>query len=207
MTAPEKPRRYRKRKRAESEHQTRQRITEAAVELHGTVGPANTTVTDIANLAGVSRMTVYNHFPTDVELFQACSSHWASENPFPDPGSWTGEDPAERLHRALCELYPWYRGRQQMLGNVIRDTPNVPALAEVMGPLWESYMGAVVQALVEGWSNTHVDAKAATAMLRLAVDFSSWSTLTGSGVRDDDAAILMARMVSCVLAGEPSAGS
>jgi AcrR family transcriptional regulator len=201
MSTHDKPRRYRKRRRAESEQQTRRRITEAAVELHGTVGPANTTVTDIANLAGVSRMTVYNHFPTDLELFQACSSHWASENPFPDPGSWTAEDPAERLRGALLELYPWYRGRQQMLGNVIRDTANLPALAEVMGPLWESYMGALVQALAEGWSDAGVVSGDVTVMLRLAVDFSSWRTLTGSGVRDEDAAILMSRMIACVLSG------
>lgn len=201
MSTDEKPRRYRKKKRAEAEQQTRLRITEAAVELHGTVGPANTTVTDIADLAGVSRMTVYNHFPSDRELFQACSSHWAAENPFPDPTEWTDEDPSERLARALLELYRWYRSNQEMLGNVMRDTPNLPALAEVMGGVWGSYMDAIVQALEEGWSDAEVDAASMRALLRLAVDFSSWRTLTESGLEDDEAAVLMARSVQGVELG------
>src|SRR5690606_11521663 len=72
-----RPRPYRKRQRALAEEATRLRITEAAVELHGSVGPARTTVTEIAERAGVSRMTVYKHFPSDRDLFVACSTHWA----------------------------------------------------------------------------------------------------------------------------------
>ncbi len=201
MDANESPRRYRKRERAKSEQETRQRITEAAVELHGTVGPAKTTVTEIANLAGVSRMTVYNHFPTDVELFRACSGHWAAENPFPDPSSWTEDDPSDRLVGALRELYAWYRQKEQMLGKVLRDTPLVPALGDVMGGLWDSYLDGLVQALAEGWAARGIDDAPLRAMLRLAVDFHSWVTLTGSGVGDEDAAILMAGMVSRVQTG------
>ena len=119
MTSPQAPRPYRKQKRARSEEETRRRITQAAVELHGTVGPANTTVTDLARLAGVSRMTVYNHFPTEVDLFTACSTHWATRNPFPDPARWAElDEPGERLVHALKELYRWYGLKQDMLGNV-----------------------------------------------------------------------------------------
>ena len=67
-------RRYRKRLRAEQEQQTRQAITEAAVKLHGTLGPARTTVSAIAEEAGVQRATVYRHFPDEPSLFQACSA-------------------------------------------------------------------------------------------------------------------------------------
>ena len=190
------PRSYRKRKRAKAEEDTRRRITEATVELHGTVGPANTTVTDVAKLAGVSRMTVYNHFPTEVDLFTACSTHWAKQNPFPDPSSWTVEGPAERLNAALGELYGWYGLKQQMLGNVLRDGPNVPALAEVMADLWEPYMQSAVQALAEGWSPESVHTERLHAMLRLAVDFNSWQVLTESGLDQPAAAALMARMVT-----------
>ena len=187
---------YRKRKRADSEDETRQRITEAAVELHGTVGPANTTVTEVARVAGVSRMTVYNHFPTEVDLYTACSTHWASANPFPDPSTWTAADPAERLEVALEELYGWYGLKQDMLGNVLRDVRSVPALAEVMAGLWGGFMEGAVQALTEGWSHADVDGKALHALLRLAVDYTTWQVLTESGLDDPVAAGLMARMVA-----------
>ena len=196
MTKPS-PRSYRKRKRAKSEQETRRRITEAAVELHGTVGPANTTLTEVAKLAGVSRMTVYNHFPTEVDLFTACSTHWATQNPFPDPSGWTGiADPSERLVGALKELYGWYGLKQRMLGNVLRDVPIVPALAKVMEDLWSTYMEDAVQALAHGWSLGNVETAALHAMLRLAVDFNTWQVLTGSGLDHPVAAEVVARMVT-----------
>jgi AcrR family transcriptional regulator len=192
---------YRKRKRAQAEAETRRRITEAAVELHGTVGPANSTVTQVAKLAGVSRMTVYNHFPTEVDLFVACSSHWAAQNPFPDPSSWTDPDPAERLGTALEELYGWYGRKQQMLGNVLRDTPIVPALAEVMTGLWAGFMDAAVQALGEGWPSSEEEPRTLRGMLRLAVDFDTWRTLTGAGLDEREAAHVMRRAVTCAARG------
>src|SRR6266566_10389 len=102
--ANESTRPYRKRRRAENEAQTRLRITEAAVKLHGTVGPARTTIKDVAAEAGVQRATVYRHFPDIASLFASCSAHWASLNPPPDPTTWEGK----RLDDALTELYAWY---------------------------------------------------------------------------------------------------
>ncbi len=193
------PRPYRKGKRAEAERETRRRITEAAVRLHGTVGPAKSSVTEVARLAGVSRMTVYNHFPTEVDLFTACSTHWASQNPFPDPSNWTEVDPSERLALALGELYEWYALGQGMLGNVLRDVHHVPALAEVMMGLWSPWMDGVVHALAQGWSAQSVGPDTINAMLRLAVDFDTWRTLTGAGMDHRFAADLMARMVTNVV--------
>lgn len=184
---------YRKRKRAESEEETRRRITEAAVKLHGTVGPANTTVTELAERAGVSRMTVYNHFPTDADLFAACSSHWSSENPFPDPQTWKEVgDPAERLRRALEELYRWYERERQMLANNLRDAPLVPALGELMEDLWGGYMDSVVSVLAEGWPEDPV----LGVTLRVVVDFNTWRLLSASGLEPDAAAELAAGMVA-----------
>src|SRR5512134_1449821 len=97
-------RRYRKRRRAALEEETRRRITEAAVELHGTIGPARTTVSAVADRAGVQRATVYRHFPDEESLFAACSAHWAMLNPPPDPGSWDEPDPDRRLAVALEQL-------------------------------------------------------------------------------------------------------
>src|SRR6188768_4062572 len=95
-------REYRKRKRAESEAETRQRITEATMHLHERVGPARTTVSAIADEAGVQRATVYRHFPDEEALIDACSSHWFGLNPPPDPSAWPGiDDPDERLRTGL----------------------------------------------------------------------------------------------------------
>src|ERR1041384_1123387 len=96
----EKPR-YEKKRRAEHEAETRRHITEAAVALHGTVGPARTSISAIAERAGVRRSTVYRHFPDEAALFAACSSHWRAANPPPDPHAWAAiDDPAKRTQTA-----------------------------------------------------------------------------------------------------------
>lgn len=189
---------YRKRKRAKQEEETRRRITEAAMELHGTVGPAETSITDIAKRAGVSRMTVYNHFPTEVDLFAACSSHWASLNPLPDPEPWKAiTDPAERLRHALGQLYAWYaRHEDGMLGHVLRDTPAVPALGEVMERFWDRWTEEVVRVLQRGWPPAATpEGRDLLAALRLATDFGTFRALSGSGLDADEAADLVGRMV------------
>ena len=100
-------RKYEKKRRAELEAETRRRITETAVELHGTVGPAHTSISAIAERAGVRRSTVYRHFPDEAALFNACSSHWEATNPVPDMGAWAAiQDPDERLRAALTSCTP-----------------------------------------------------------------------------------------------------
>jgi AcrR family transcriptional regulator len=184
---------YRKRKRAQSEEETRQRITEAAVELHGTVGPAKTTLKEVAERAGVSRMTVYNHFPTDADLVAACSSHWAEQNPLPDATAWLEMDPAARLQAALEELYDWYGHRRGMVENFLRDAPLVPAVGDVVEGFWGGFMQRVVSALEDG---TDPDA-ARHVILRVVVDFNTWRILDGAGL-DARAA---ARVAADVVAG------
>ena len=199
--SPASKRPYRKRKRAQAEEETRLRITEAAVELHGSVGPAKTTVTEVAERAGVSRMTVYNHFPTDADLFQACSTHWATQNPFPDPTKWLEiEDPSTRLSRAVSELYSWYADKQGMLRPVLRDAPLVPALGELMGPFWGAYMERVVAALAEGWGPEVEPGSDLRAKIRVAVDFNTWEILSGLDLEDGEAADLAAEMASGAVA-------
>jgi AcrR family transcriptional regulator len=197
MTPKTGSRPYRKIERARREAETRLRITEAAVELHRSVGPANTTVTEVAQLAGVTRMTVYNHFPTDTDLFVACSTHWASQNPFPDPTSWTEiADPPERLLRALTEFYAWYGDKEDMLGKVFRDTPLVPSLGEVMEGFWTGYVDELVGVLSQGWRMGVAERPGFRAALRLALDFNTWRGLTSSGLGQEDAAALISRMVN-----------
>ena len=196
MTRGPTSRPYRKVARAKGEAETRLRITEAAVELHGTLGPANTKISDVARRAGVSRMTVYHHFPTEADLFVACSTHWATLNPFPDPSRWTEVTKAEeRLPAALVELYRWYGDNRGMLGNVFRDTPVMPALGGVMEELWSPYVQQIVDVLGQGWSVKSADSGRLRALLHLVVEFGTWRVLTRSGLDDAGSAELGARAV------------
>ena len=122
---------YRMRHRAESQQQTRRRITESAVELHGTLGPSRTTMSAVAAHAGVRRSTLYRHFPDEAALFDACTAHWSAANPPPDLGAWSAiENPDERLGVALSELYAYYGQTEAMLENLFRDESTVPIVRE-----------------------------------------------------------------------------
>jgi AcrR family transcriptional regulator len=116
------------RQRAESVEETRLRIVEATSLLHATVGPARTTISGIADRAGVTRLTVYRHFPDDESLFAACSAHWTSQQRLPNPAAWAGvADPEERLRVGLTDLYRFYRAGEPMLRRIYGDWDCLPA--------------------------------------------------------------------------------
>ena len=193
-------RRYEQRARARKREETRRRITEAALELHREVGPARTSHAQVARRAGVGRMTVYNHFPTDADLIAACSGHWAAQHPLPDIAAWRAiEDPDARLDTALRDLYAWYRDGRGMMGAVLRDAPLVPALGQVLAARWFPALEAMVEALMAGRGLRGRAATRCRAGIRLALDAETWRNLTGSGLTDDEAATVVAR-----LAGEPA---
>ena len=126
-------RKYELKERARRQAQTRQRIVEAAVDLHTSVGPARTTISGIAERAGVERHTVYAHFPDDRTLFRACSAHWEARHPLPDLETLAEiDDPVRRLRRALGEMYAWYESVEADLALFLRDASVVPANAEVL---------------------------------------------------------------------------
>jgi AcrR family transcriptional regulator len=188
---------YRKRARAQQEAQTRRRITEAAVKLHGTVGPARTTIKGVADEAGVQRATVYRHFPTEESLFEACSSHWRSLNPPPDPAVWEAiGDPDERLTAALGELYSWYGWAEPMLSNTQRDAPLVPAMAAAV-KTFRSHFEALRGALLRGRPERGRPRARVAAAIGHALAFPTWRSLVSEqGLSDEDAVDLMARMVA-----------
>lgn len=199
--APRK-RRYHKKERARREAETRRRITEAVMALHRTVGPANTTVTEVAERAGVGRQTVYNHFPTEGEMIEACATHWARLNPLPDPARWAAvEDPDERLDAALAELYSWYTETEDMMGKILRDAPLVEPLGALMDERWFALVDAMVETLAAGREPAKGSADLLRPSLRLAVDFSTWQTLRDAGLSDRRAAELAAGCVRAAEAG------
>jgi len=184
------PRSYELKQRAEAQAETRQRIVEATVALHEEVGPARTTVAEIARRAGVQRLTVYNHFPEDADLFGACSGHWSSLNPPPDPSPWTQiADPDARLRRALLDTYAWFEHNEAMLAHVNRDTEVLPALAYVVAAGRGAYDKAVRDILLAGRGRRRAKVAAAIA---LALDFHTWRRLVrAEGLSPAEAAGLM----------------
>lgn len=188
---------YRKRRRAELEEQTRRQITEATVRLHGTIGPARTTIKAIAEEAGVQRATVYRHFPDMESVFMACSAHWASLNPPPEPEGWSAiEDPDERLRHALTELYAWFEWGEPMLVNVRRDVTLMPAATrarEVFDRRFDSLHAALMQGRrASGRSRARV-----AALIGHALQFETWRSLVREGkLRPEEAVEAMVALIS-----------
>jgi AcrR family transcriptional regulator len=173
-------RKYELKQRADEMARTRTRITEAAVRLHGTVGPARTTISAIAEQAGVQRHTVYRHFPTDVDLYGACSAHYFTANPLPDPEPWRAiADPRQRLTRALDELYAYYEQSEAMLTNVFRDLDLVDALPSTIVPL-EQYLTRAAEILATGLHARGRKRRLLAAALNHVLDFRTWRSLTGN---------------------------
>jgi AcrR family transcriptional regulator len=172
-------RRYEKRERAVKQEETRRRIAAATAELHSSVGPARTTIAEIAKRAGVQRPTVYNNFASDKELFAACQAHFLTESPPP------ALDPARGLEANLRDLYSWWRANEGMSGNVARDRGAVPALDELMRETSDAGFDALADAL-----GSDADSR---AVIRVALTFTTWQTLARRGLSDAEAARAMAR--------------
>ncbi|HEX6700174.1 MAG TPA: helix-turn-helix domain-containing protein [Gaiellaceae bacterium] len=183
---------YELKRRAERQEETRQRIVGAAVELHTTVGPARTSVAAIAERAGVTRPTVYAHFPDADALFRACSGHVRATVPPPDPTSWRSiEDPGERLEAALRALYDYYERLEPLLENIHRDAPVLPILRE-MSAYRVQYLEDVREVLLAGCPSRGEARTRVRRALGHALDFRTWQSLVrGQGCRADEAVRLM----------------
>ena len=201
-------RRYRKRRRAEQERRTRERITEAAVKLHGSVGPAQTTVSGVAKEAGVQRATVYRHFPDEESLFAACSAHFWEANPLPDPAAWSAiSDPALRLRTALGEIYALFGRTEEMLDKTIRDAPRVPAMAGASAAFL-AYLEAVVDALLAGRPERGRARGRVRSAIGHAVSFPTCQSLVREQeLTEAEAVALMAAMVEAAGGVRAAVGS
>lgn len=185
---------YTLRRRAESQDATRGRIVEATVSLHQSEGPARTTISAIAKLAGVQRHTVYRHFPDESALLKACSGHFLAGHPPPDVRGWARvEDPIERLRAGLEQLYSYYDANEQMIANVLRDSAVVP-----VGAGFRALHTAATAALTAG-SRPRGEGPVFATAVRLATDFRTWQVLSsGSDLSPGEGAELMCRMLGCL---------
>jgi AcrR family transcriptional regulator len=187
---------YRMKRRAELEEQTRRRITESTVALHEEVGPARTSISAIAERAGVRRSTVYRHFPDETTLLAACSSHWRSANPPPDAEAWAAiEDPARRLETALRELYAFYGRTHTMYESLFRDEPLVPVVQRLLRN-FHDYIRTIEDILMAGRGVRGHAARRTRAAIGHAIAFSTWRSLTQEQrLAGDDAVALMCSLV------------
>jgi AcrR family transcriptional regulator len=185
-------RNYTLKARAESQAETRQRIVEAAVELHSTIGPSATTVSMIAEKAGVQRNTFYAHFPDERSVLMACSGHALELDPIPDAQAWRAiADPAKRLSAGLRAVYDWYARNESLTACILRDMDYAP-VQEIMALRYARGIGAWHDVLGAG-----LKAKQ-RPMLALALSYHTWRTLTReAGLKPADA---VKAMVSIIVA-------
>jgi AcrR family transcriptional regulator len=185
------------RKRADQVEQTRRRIIDAAVHLHGTVGPAASTIAGIAEQAGVTRLTVYRHFADEQALFEACSAHWLSQQVPPDPAVWQRHaDPEQRLRAGLADLYRFYRAGEPMLARIDRDHEHLPAQFQQQLAAGNAAMREVLVAPLAGaW-----DERRLRALIGHAMAFSTWRSLCLDQQLPDSEAV--EAMVALVLSSE-----
>lgn len=177
-----KKRPYRMSERAKSQEETRLRIVEATMKLHEEIGPRATTISAIAEEAGVRRLTVYRHFPDETAVFQACTSHWLSLNPPPNPETWMGhDDPWKRLRVAVGEFYAYYSRTRRMWTVSFRDVRLVPALQEPMGE-FEHFVASIAAGLAEPFGARGARQQRLETTLAHILAFPTWADLHERGL-------------------------
>lgn len=182
------PRPYALKRRAEQQAETRLRIVEAAIALHGSVGPARTTYSMVAEAAGVQRHTLYAHFPDERSLLLACSGLAVERDPPPEPANWP--EGADRLRAGLSAVYAWYRRNEALAGCVLRDAEVHDLTREVselrLGPTarrWQENLGAPLDPVQR-------------AVLRVMLGFPAWRSLArDSGLAPEQAVAAAIRAI------------
>ena len=159
-------------KRAQAQAETRQRIVDAAVELHGEFGPALTSMSAVAERAGVQRNTLYAHFPDERSLLLACSAASLERDPLPVAAEWRGiKDRGARLATGLAAIYAWYARNEQLAGCVLRDAEFHPTVQEIVALRYGPQVAAFIEVLGEGLSPAQL------AVLRVALGYFTWRSL------------------------------
>lgn len=179
-----KKRPYTLRKRAKSQEETRQKIVEAAMQLHETLGPRETTISAIAEKAGVQRLTVYRHFPDDAAIFQACTAHWLDLNPPPDPARWQALSGEAAIETALAAWYAYFRGTGTMWDATYRDAASTPAIQEPF-KAFRTHMRDTGDALAAQYGATAPDSPVART-IRHVLGFPVWQEFAGEGMADEE---------------------
>lgn len=179
-----KKRKYKQNTRAEQAQETREKIVAAAVKLHEALGPANTSIKAIAETAGVQRLTVYRHFPDDVSLFEACTSHWFGLHP-PPPVADVDDpiDPQRQTEKTLLALYCYYRETERMWFVALHDVEELEALRGPMD-MAEGYFDSMRDELLNAWKPKAAIKKQLSMTLRHCLRFSTWRSFKAEKLSD-----------------------
>ena len=184
---------YTQKRRAESRDRTREKIVEAAIELHQTKGLAATSMRDIAECAEVGTVTVYRHFPDEAALVGACSSQYFARHPFPDPEAWRAiADPAGRLRRGLRDTYAYHRETEAMIARVLPEARDHP----VMAP-YHAHWRRAADVLASAWPAPLRRTPLLKAALALALSFDTWRLLVRERRLGDARAIDLVARLTC----------
>jgi AcrR family transcriptional regulator len=196
---------YELKRRAERQEETRRQIVAAAVELHTTLGPSRTTVQGIAEKAGVTRPTVYAHFPDARSLLEACSGHVHVTVPPPDPTPWHSiSNASERLETALRELYGYYERLEPLLENVERDAAVMPVVADLNADRVR-YLEGIRDLLLEAWPTRGGGRARLRRAIGHALEFRTWQSLVRrQACTTEEAVQLMAAFASVAPQEAPS---
>ena len=199
-------RKYELKKRADEMAETRRRITEAAVELHGTVGPARTTLSAVAERAGVQRHTVYRHFPTEADLFGACSAHYFTAHPWPDLEPWRAiSDPHQRLARGAGASSTPTTSAPNRCSATSCATPNSSTPFARPWYRCRAYLAEAAEILAAGWPTRGRRRRVLAAALRHAVDFQTWRSLAADNrITRTEAVELVTALVEAAAARRPA---
>jgi AcrR family transcriptional regulator len=171
---------YELKKRAERQAETRLRITEAALALHTELGPARTSISAIAERAGVQRHTVYAHFPTERDILMACSGRHAELHPLPEPAAGVS------LEDGLDGLYAYFEEHEQLLVNVVRDAEDHAPTREAFEQRIEPVLARLHELLLGDGGPRRA------AALSVAMQFPTWRTLARRHGMDRDEAVATA---------------
>jgi AcrR family transcriptional regulator len=184
---------YELKRRAERQDETRQRIVDATIELHRSIGAAQTTISEIAKRAGVGRVTVYRHFPDEDTLFAACSGHYFSQHPFPDLAPWRQiSDPVERLRTGLRASFAWHEENEEMIGMALAEARDLP----IMFP-YHAYWDEAAETLAAAWRRRGRRRAKLKAAVALALSFDTHRTLVREQrLGTDEAVALATRLVA-----------
>ncbi|MCX2721797.1 TetR/AcrR family transcriptional regulator [Roseibium salinum] len=167
--------------RAKSQAETRQKIVEATMHLHEEIGPRNTSISAIAERAGVQRLTVYRHFPDETAVFQACTSQWLSLNPPPDPADWAEiSEPVEKFRTAVAAFYDYYSRTRAMWTVSFRDVSEVPALQQPMADV-AAFLGTIADDLIAAFDDA-ADTDHIGPTIRHVLHFPTWTDLEDQGL-------------------------
>ena len=163
---------YKLQRRAEQQAKTRQKIVEAAVDLHASIGPALTTISMVAERAGVQRHTLYAHFPDERSLFLACSGLALERDPLPDGNAWRAiKDRRERLRVGLRAIYDWYERNVDLAACFLRDGEYHLLTKEMIALRYGPPMAVYREVLGKTLTARQ------RAVLHLALSFFTWRTL------------------------------